>query len=106
MDRKTRICSCCGKSYQYCPRCADDKDKELWYFAFCSENCKNIYDVTSKYENNQVDATTAKKELDKLDLSGLKNFGESYKESIEKINSEAKENDKSKSIKLKKISVE
>lgn len=46
-----------------------------------------IYDITSKYENGQISASESKMELDKLDLSKLDKFGESYKTSIEKINS-------------------
>ena len=46
-----------------------------------------IYDITSKYENGQILASESKMELDKLDLSKLDKFGESYKTSIEKINS-------------------
>lgn len=87
MSNKTRICSVCRNSYLYCPHCGEDKLKPTWYFSFCGENCKDIYDVTAKYENGQIDANGAKVKLDKLDLSKLDKFGASYKVSIEKINS-------------------
>ncbi len=85
-----RTCSVCRSFYSYCPHCSEDKSKPTWYFAFCGENCKDIYDVTSKYENGQIDANSAKKKIDKLDLSNLDRFGTSYKVSIKKINSIAK----------------
>ena len=87
MNNKMRTCSVCRSSYSYCPHCGEDKLKPTWYFSFCGENCKDIYDVTAKYENGQIDANGAKVKLDKLDLSKLDKFGASYKSSIEKINS-------------------
>ena len=87
MSRKDRKCSVCGKIYSYFPQCQEDENKPHWYFCFCSENCKNIYDVTSSFEDKRIDGITAKEELKKLDLSQSKNFGESYKKSIETINS-------------------
>ena len=87
--KNSRTCCVCGKSYSFCPTCnPEDKDKPYWMFAWCSENCKEIYNVTSQYENEQLSAKEAKKQLDKLDLSRLEHYGSSYKKSIEKINSE------------------
>lgn len=86
MANNSRICSTCRQSYLYCPRCNEDKNKPTWYFSFCSENCMNIYGVTSKYENGQFSASEAKERLNKLDLTKIDNFGTSYKNSITKIN--------------------
>jgi hypothetical protein len=82
-----RTCSVCRTSYLYCPHCGEDKLKPTWYFSFCGGNCKDIYDVTAKYENGQIDANGAKEKLNGLDLSKVDKFGASYKASIEKINS-------------------
>ena len=87
MNNKMRTCSVCKTPYSYCPHCGEDKLKPTWYFSFCGENCKDIYDVTAKYENGQIDANGAKVKLNKLDLSKFDKFGASYKASIEKINS-------------------
>lgn len=87
MERKLRICSTCRGEYRFCPRCNEDKDKPNWYFAFCSENCKDIYDVTSNYGWGNISEKEAKERLSKLDLSKIDNFGESYKNTITKINS-------------------
>ena len=46
-----RTCSVCRNPYSYCPHCSEDKLKPTWYFSFCGENCKDIYDITAKYEN-------------------------------------------------------
>ena len=85
MKNKLRKCSCCLNQYEYCPKCQKDSNKEPWHFTFCSKNCKDIYTVTSQFENGQIDTQTAKEQLEKLDLSKKDTFGTSYKNSIEKI---------------------
>ena len=85
MGKKYRICSVCHFNYDFCNHCNKDKDKPLWYFTFCSQNCHDIYEITSSFENGKIDADEAKLKLDNLNLSKLDNFGESYKKSINKI---------------------
>lgn len=94
MSEKTRICAVCGNQYEYCPHCNKDKDKPTWMFCFHDQNCHDIYDVTSKYEDGQISANEAKESLSKLDLSKKDNFGTSYKNAISKILSEADVNTK------------
>lgn len=85
MGNKERICSVCKRTYKYCPACKEDAKKPTWLFAFCSENCRNIYNITSDFENNQITDIEAKAKLEKLDLSRKEYFGESYKNSIASI---------------------
>lgn len=80
-----KICATCRSNYDFCPKCNKDKDKPLWYFTFCSQNCHDIYEITSSFENGKIDADEAKLQLDNLNLSKIDNFGESYKKSINKI---------------------
>ena len=85
--RGLRTCCVCRKEHLFCPQCRlEDRNKPTWYFAYCSENCKDIYSATSDYENGNISADDAKKQLDKLDLSQIANFGESYQKAIMKIN--------------------
>ena len=84
-----KICATCRSNYDFCPKCNRDKDKPLWYFTFCSQNCHDIYEITSSFENGKIDANEAKLKLNNLNLSKLDNFGESYKKSINKIMSSA-----------------
>ena len=85
--RGLRTCCVCRKEHLFCPECRpEDRNKPTWYFAYCSENCKDIYAATSDYENGNISADDAKKQLDKLDLSQIANFGESYQKAIMKIN--------------------
>ncbi len=94
---KEKICAVCYKPYEYCPVCGKDKDKPTWMFTFCSENCHDIYLTTSSYANHKLTANKAKNKLDKLDLSGLNDFGGSYQNIIADIN-ENVESDKIENI--------
>ena len=85
-----RICCVCHREYMYCPVCnPEDRQKPTWYYVYCGENCKDIYAVTSDYENGKIFANDAKQQLDKLDLSKIEAFGESYQNTINKINKNA-----------------
>ncbi len=84
--KQLRTCCVCHKEYSFCLCNPEDRNKPTWYFAYCSENCKDIYTATSDYENGNISADEAKTQLDKLDLSHIANFGESYKKAIMKIN--------------------
>ena len=81
-----RTCCVCHKEYPFCPVCnPEDRLKPTWHFAYCSENCKDIYDVTSSFENGRLSDVDAKAKLEKLDLSEKDSFGESYQKSIASI---------------------
>lgn len=81
-----RTCCVCHREYHFCPVCnSEDANKPSWYFAYCSENCKEIYDATSSFEDGRMTDVEAMERLEKLDLSHKHNFGESYQTSIAKI---------------------
>lgn len=84
--KNNKICAVCHDEYSYCPNCKEHEDKPTWMFVFCSENCHDIYEVTSSYNEKEITEKEAKNKLDKLDLTKLNNFGESYKNTISKIN--------------------
>lgn len=65
----------------------------MWYFTFCSENCKDIYDTTSKYDDKRITSKQAHEKLNKLNLSRFKYFGDSYKKIINEIENDFKSND-------------
>lgn len=81
-----RMCCVCHKEYSFCPVCnPEDRLKPIWHFAYCSENCKDIYNITSSFENGRLSDIDAKAKLEKLDLNEKDNFGESYQKSIDSI---------------------
>lgn len=80
-----RTCCVCHKEYSFCLCNPEDRLKPTWHFAYCSENCRDIYNITSSFENGKMTDIDAKEKLAKLDLSEQNNFGESYKNSIASI---------------------
>lgn len=84
-ERKTRRCAVCQREYKFCPICKEDKEKESWYFTFCSDNCHDLYKVMADFENGLISDVMAKEQLSKLDLSKRDSFGESYQKSFKKI---------------------
>lgn len=80
-----RMCCVCHKEYPFCLCNPEDRLKPTWHFAYCSENCKDIYNITSSFENGRLSDIDAKAKLEKLDLSKKDNFGESYQKSIDSI---------------------
>lgn len=93
---KDRKCVCCTKSYTFCPSCNPaDKLLPSWYFAYCSESCRTIYNTLTDYDKGSIDAETAKEILEKCDLSRKAYFGPSYIRILGQID-EAVENNKTK----------
>ena len=73
-----RMCCVCHKEYSFCPVCnPEDRLKPTWHFAYCSENCKDIYNITSSFENGRLSDIDAKAKLqsteDDLDKTRLHN---------------------------------
>ena len=84
--KELRTCVLCGKTYSFCPVCnPKDRLKPTWYFCWCSDNCHEIDEVTSAFEDGRMTDIEAKAKLEKLDLSRKEYFGESYKNSIDSI---------------------
>ena len=74
MGRRTRECYLCGESYQYCPTCSQDKMKPAWMALFHSEDCKNIFDICTRFNLKKISKSEAKEELKSCDLSNKANF--------------------------------
>jgi hypothetical protein len=88
-DSKERRCACCRKTYTFCPRCPQDAGKPYFYYTFCSENCKDIYNTLSAFTDKDITATEANERLNTLDLSRIEDFGESYRNTIAKVRTES-----------------
>lgn len=74
MGRRQRECYLCGEKYQYCGTCSQDRMKPTWMAEFHDENCKNIFDICTRYNMELINKTEAKAELSKCDLSNKANF--------------------------------
>ena len=74
MARRQRTCYLCGKDYQYCSTCSQDRMKPVWMSEFHSENCKNIFDICTRFNMKLMSKNEAKEALDTCDLSNKANF--------------------------------
>ena len=63
-----RKCICCGEKYQYCPSCGNDRLKETWYSAFCSETCKDLWKTLSEYSMELINKSQAIELINTLPL--------------------------------------
>lgn len=83
---KIRICVVCNSKYSFCPRCEKDMNKPLYHFTFCSEKCKDVYDITSKYTDKRIDKEDAKQRLSALEPIEVNKLADCYKNCIDEIN--------------------
>ncbi len=67
--RFDKYCTVCGKYYEYCPTCSRFAHMERWHDAYCSANCKELYNVTAGFLNNWQEPEVEAERLKKLDLS-------------------------------------
>ena len=74
MSRKNRKCLCCNVDYHYCPTCSQDRMKPSWMSEFHDENCKNIFDICTRFNMELMSKEDAQKALSACDLSNKENF--------------------------------
>jgi len=77
-----RKCVCCGKEYEYCPTCAK-KDQPQWMVTFCSEPCKELFNIVSAYNMKRVGKAAVQKYVAEHPTTGK------YTEPIQKVLDEA-----------------
>ena len=85
MGRKSRECYLCGIGYQYCGSCSNDRMKPVWMSEFHSENCKNIFDICTRFNMKLMSKSEAQDALNACDLSNKENFKSYAKRDIDII---------------------
>lgn len=71
-----RQCTICSSTYQYCPNCSDFDRLPRWMDAYCSERCKEIYNIAAGFLNHWLEPEIEAARLSELTLD---------KEYIEKL---------------------
>lgn len=85
-NKMNRTCCICGQPYHFCPVCnSEDAGKPTWYFVFCSENCKNIYNVCTDWRDGNISKEKASEKIAKLNIDGLENFADATKYQIKEL---------------------
>ena len=74
MGIRTRACYLCGETYEYCNACSSYSTKPSWMSEFHSENCKNIFDICTRFNMHTMSKSEAQNALTECDLSKRSNF--------------------------------
>lgn len=85
MAKRDRKCYLCGENYKYCPTCSQDKMKPAYMAEFHNENCKNIFDICTRFNMKLVSKLEAQDALNACDLSNKANFKSFVKRDLEVI---------------------
>lgn len=88
-----RICLCCKTAYEYCGTCRKGVDLPAWRNLFDTENCKDVFQIVSDYEQKAIDKAKAKKMLETCDTK------QHFKTEIKKVVDEILEEEKKPVIK-------
>ena len=80
-----RKCVCCGKEYDYCPSC-HKKDQPGWMTTFCSEPCKELFNIVAAYNVKRVDKSAVRRYVAEHKIDETKYLG-----AIKKVLEEVKE---------------
>lgn len=85
MARKSRECYLCGTDYKYCGSCSNDRMKPAWMSEFHSENCKNIFDICTRFNMQLMSKTEAQDALKFCDITNKENFKSYVQRDLENI---------------------
>lgn len=80
-----RFCKICNAKYNYCPTCAQDRNKPYWFMNYDCENCRNIWVALTRYGSGEITKEQVTDLLLELDLSELDSFVPRIKERINSI---------------------
>lgn len=83
MAKKEKICLTCNTKYSYCPNC--NKKDPTWMSEFHDENCKNIFDIATRFNMQLLTKEEAKEAMEKCDLSNKENFKDYLKRDLKNI---------------------
>ncbi|MDO5399139.1 MAG: hypothetical protein Q4G33_14575 [bacterium] len=72
MKRNNKTCLVCQTKYTYCSSCEEFARLPRWMTCFCGENCHNVFNIISLYEDKHISLEEAKQKLDACDLSKIK----------------------------------
>lgn len=80
-----RTCICCGKEYEYCPRCGKYDQYPRWMTNFHDANCREIFQTTIEYMSHNITDDQTRARLDKCDLSNKGTFDHSVQVMLDKL---------------------
>ncbi len=90
MKKNNKTCLVCKTKYTYCSSCEEFARLPRWMTCFCGENCHDVFNIISQYEDKHINLEEAKQKLDACDLSAIKANGTPASRIIEDIYKTAK----------------
>lgn len=87
--RGDRKCIICGKKYKYCIPCGNGSPNETWRYIYCSEDCRQLFNIASDWTANKLSAIEAKIKLDGINIPPLNNLQSSLRKNLDEIYSES-----------------
>ena len=85
MVKDNKTCILCGKKYSYCSGCSEFDHLPRWMGCYCSENCKDVFNILSGYNMKHKTKEEAKSLLEKCDLTKTESYSDFNKACINTI---------------------
>ena len=71
---KERRCICCNKAYKYCGQCKEYSNLPAWMNEFCSEECKELFNIMSVYNMGYADKSQIEKVIKKYNITDYSKY--------------------------------
>lgn len=75
MSKYKKICTICGKSYEYCNSCSRFANYPRWMTSYCSEECRAIFKAIMAFRSGRFSKEEAAKELNGINVGKITNIG-------------------------------
>lgn len=85
MAKYVQTCLLCKQTYEYCGGCSKYKHLPTFMTTFCSQNCRDIYQVMTNFESKILTKEEAKRQLMNLDISRHDYYTKSFATSYDRI---------------------
>ena len=85
MAKYVQTCLLCKQTYEYCGGCSKYKHLPTFMTTFCSQNCRDIYQVMTNFESKILTKEEAKRQLMNLDISRHDYYTKSFATSYNRI---------------------
>ena len=99
-----RTCIACNSKYSYCPNCGSGRLAPYWKATFCSETCKELWDILTRHSMNLLTKSEAAEKIKSLELKDKSEYVACVQRDMEKKFFFKKKEPKAR--KTKKVAVE
>ena len=66
---KEKVCCVCSRTYEYCGHCDKNAKLNRWKASYCSENCRDIFQILMDYAGKRLPIDVAKQKLSQQNLN-------------------------------------